>query len=313
MKRKETFLKQLEGFDRYKQYLGSPLRYAGGKSRGVGYIIEQIPTNVSKVVSPFMGGGSVEIALANELGVQVEAFDIFDILVNYWKHQIEYAGNMAQILSKWDPTKQQYNSIKDTLKAHWSKESFIEDSLELAARYWFNHNLSYGPAFLGWISSIYKCSIKYRKMVEKVQYFTCPLLSVNVADFRNVLVEYNRECLYLDPPYYLTNSKMFAGIYPSRYSPIYHNNFNHKLLRDLVYSHKADFVLSYNDCEVIRDWYKEFRIIPVKWQYTMGQGETRIGENRKKNNATHIKKSHEIIITNVNEKRIGFNKQLTLF
>ncbi len=60
----------------YKRYLGSPLRYAGGKSLAVGYVVEVLPDPLpERLVSPFMGGGSVEIALAKELRVKVIAFD----------------------------------------------------------------------------------------------------------------------------------------------------------------------------------------------------------------------------------------------
>ena len=89
---------------------------------------------------------------------------------------------------------------------------------------------------------------------------------------------------------------MFKGIYPQRNFPIHHNCFNHEKLKDLLYSHKGGFVLSYNDCSVIRKWYKDFEIIEVAWQYTMGQGETRIGFNRINVNRNHVKQSHEILI-----------------
>jgi len=68
---------------KYKRYLGSPLRYAGGKSWAVGYIVEYLPDNIKRLISPFFGGGSLEIAVAKELGIPVIGFDIFDILVNY--------------------------------------------------------------------------------------------------------------------------------------------------------------------------------------------------------------------------------------
>ncbi|MCY4184963.1 MAG: DNA adenine methylase, partial [Rhodobacteraceae bacterium] len=64
------------------------MRYAGGKSLAVGYIVEHIPNNIDKIVSPFIGGGSVEIACANELGLKVQGYDVFDILTNYWKVQL---------------------------------------------------------------------------------------------------------------------------------------------------------------------------------------------------------------------------------
>ena len=87
---KKRFLSKLlsKGQYKYSRYNGLPLRYAGGKSLGVGHIIEHIPSNITKLVSPFFGGGSVEIACAKELGLSVKGYDIFDILTNYWRFQI---------------------------------------------------------------------------------------------------------------------------------------------------------------------------------------------------------------------------------
>ena len=86
MTNKQDFLKSLKSKSlKYKRYTKSPLRYGGGKSLAVGIIIEQFPNDIKRLISPFMGGGSVEIATAIELGIEVKAFDIFDILVNFWQ------------------------------------------------------------------------------------------------------------------------------------------------------------------------------------------------------------------------------------
>ena len=56
--------------------------------------------------------------------------------------------------------------------------------------------------------------------------------------------------------------------------------------------------MSYNDCSMVRELYSDFEIHEVKWQYTMGNGETRIGKNRMENeyNDGIKKESHELII-----------------
>jgi DNA processing protein len=60
------------------------------------------------------------------------------------------------------------------------------------------------------------------------------------------------------------------------------------------------FLLSYNDCSAIRDWYKDFNMITPSWQYTFSQGDTRIGVNRLKNNGgSYVKKSHELLNYNI--------------
>lgn len=295
---RELFLDSLRSKGKYKyaRYRGLPLRYAGGKSLGVGHIVEQIPDGLEKLVSPFIGGGAVEIACAKELNIQVCAYDIFDILVNYWQVQLSSGSALADRLGQWQPAKAQYAEIKSRLKAHWKGEMLISDPLELAAHYWFNHNLSYGPGFLGWMSKIYESPERYIRTLQTVRDFKCPNLSVSTGRFEETLPIHLDDFLYCDPPYYLDEGEMFRGIYPQRNFPVHHKGFNHELLRDLLHKHKSGFVLSYNDCKTIRQWYADFRILEVQWQYTLGQGETRIGKNRIENGTGHVKQSHELLI-----------------
>lgn len=294
------FLSRLlsKGQHKYSRYNGLPLRYAGGKSLGAGHVIEHIPSGIDRLMSPFFGGGSIEIACARELGVQVKGYDIFDILTNYWTRQIRSPAKLADRISLWQPTKEQYAEVKERLKLHWKGENPITDRLELAAHYWFNHNLSYGPGFLGWMSKIYEDQTRFERLVGKVRNFQCKGLSVACSSFEKTIPKHGGDFLYCDPPYYLDgDSKMFRGIYPQRNFPVHHNNFPHETLRDLLHEHDGGFILSYNDCETVRKWYSDFRIIEVEWQYTLGQGETRIGKNRISNGTKHhVKSSHELLI-----------------
>lgn len=299
--KKKSFLNQYKspsGKTEYKRYIGSTLRYAGGKSLAVGLIIEHLPDNIKKLVSPFLGGGSVEIACAVELGIQVIAYDIFDILINYWDVQLKDPNVLYEKLLKINPTREDFKKVKDMLKLHWKGEKIIKNKFDLAALYYFNHNTSYGPHFLGWPSSVYLQEKRYQKMIEKVRDFEAPNMRVECASFENIMDKHKNDFLYCDPPYYLNgDSKTFVGLYPHRNFPIHHTNFKHEELRDFLMKHEGGFILSYNDCSIIREWYKDFNMITPSWQYTLSQGDTRIGENRlKNNNGSHVKKSHELII-----------------
>lgn len=296
--RKKEFLLSIKGGkNKYKRYLGAPIRYAGGKSLAVGMIVENIPSSVKSVMSPFLGGGSVEVAIAKELGLQVKAYDTFDVLINFWQELLTDKENLLKILCEWDPSPEKYVEIKKELLAHWKKEKFLSPLL-LATHYYFNHNLSYGPGFLGWMSKIYQEKRKYYKLLNKLENFYVPNLSVQVGDFSNTIPKHKYDFIYADPPYYLTgDSKMFRGIYPQRNFPIHHNNFDHNHLAKLLLAHRGGFLLSYNDCSAVRNLYSGCKIVEVEWQYTMGQGETRIGFNRIENGTlSHVKKSHELLI-----------------
>ena len=212
----------------------TPIRYAGGKSRAYDFISSYIPfwPRPKRIVSPFFGGGSLEVRWAAELGIPVVGYDVFDILVNYWKHQLENPQRLYDILKGLEPSKEQYDEVKDTL-LHWDKvqdmfkgwktdhydrtPKLLEDDLG-AAYYWFNHNLSYGPMFLGWFSSIFlKKESLYTNGIERVRDFSVPNLSVECGSFEETIEAHNNDFLYCDPPYYTDKSKdnkMFKNIYP---------------------------------------------------------------------------------------------------
>ena len=202
------------------------------------------------------------------------------------------------------PTKEEYERVKNILKEHWNKETGYDgklDPIDAAVYYYYNMQLSYGPGFLGWMSSLYQSEKKYKSTIEKVRDFHLPNLKVYFEGFDKSIPENQGEFLYLDPPYVLdecADSKMFKGIYPMRNFPIHHNGFDHNLLCDLLHEHKGGFILSYNDCSMVREAYKDFEIHEVHWQYTMGQGETRIGKTRNERDydKDNIKTSHELLI-----------------
>jgi DNA adenine methylase len=282
---------------KYKRSTLSPLRYAGGKSLAVGYIVEKLPENVTKICSPFMGGGSVELALAKHLNLEVKAYDVFDLLINFWQIALEKPNELAAELSLLEANKETFALVKKLLNDHFKNTNLIDNPIKLAAYYFFNHNTSYGPGFLGWPSSVYMDSKKWKSMINRIANLSAPSLSVEQASFEDSIKANPDALIYADPPYYLDgNSKMFKGIYPQRNFPIHHNGFDHQKLRDLLLNHPGGFILSYNDCDVIRDWYSDCEMSEPVWQYTMGQGETRIGANRVAESSSHVKKSHELLI-----------------
>jgi len=289
------------------------LRYAGGKSKAISLITPYV-VDYDKIVSPFIGGGSLEVHWAS-MGKEVIGYDIFDVLVNFWQCLLDEPSKIVNEMKNINPTKEEYVRVKEELMCldktqemlknwstnHYKRNNVITlDKYKLAAYYYFNHNCSYGPGYLGWPSSVYMDMNKWIKSMNDISNFRCSNLSVKQDSFENVINNHNEDFLYLDPPYFLEkdkDNKMFKGIYPMRNIDVHHSGFNHELLRDLLLNHKGNFVLSYNDCETIREYYKDFELIYPKWAYSMGNGETRIGKNRMETNDSKVvKESHEILI-----------------
>lgn len=290
----------------------TPLRYAGGKSRAIKLITPYV-NDYDKIVSPFMGGGSLEVHWAS-MGKEVIGYDIFDALVNFWNQLLTNKEQLVVKLKEIQPTSENFNIVKEILMTwdktqimlsewktdHYKRENqVILDNVTAASYYYFNHNTSYGPGYLGWGSSVYLNSKKWDDMIDKISKLELPTLKVSEGSFEDVIPKHSDDFLYLDPPYYLEkdlDNKMFTGIYPMRNIPIHHNGFDHKLLCELLKKHKGGFVLSYNNCETIRELYKEFEFHYPSWNYSMGNGETRIGKNRTEAGIKNTKDSHEILI-----------------
>lgn len=290
------------------------LRYAGGKTKAINKITPYIE-DYDTIVSPFLGGGSLEVHWAGNLNKKVIGYDIFDVLVNFWNTLLNNPKDLADKMRDIKPTTEEYSTIKELLMKldktqemlkgwntnHYKRDQVITlDEITLAAYYYFNHNCSYGPGYLGWPSSVYLNDKKWSKMSNDIQNFKCPNLSVGNLSFEESIKLHSEEFLYLDPPYYLekdNDNKMHKGMYPMKNIDVHHSGFNHELLRDLLLEHKGDFVMSYNNCETIREYYKDFELFYPEWSYSMGNGETRIGKNRNQlNDGKIVKESHEILI-----------------
>src|SRR3989344_9465547 len=184
--KKEAFLKSIIGknsksMNKYKRVVVSPIRYAGGKSLAVGHVIELLPTNIKRVISPFFGGGSIEIAISKYLDLEVRGYEIFDILVNYWKYQIENPKLLHKELKKLKPTKEEFERIRKILNKVWKKEITL-DPLTLAVYFVYNFNLSYGPGFMGWSSNIYLKDSRYKKIIERIRDFKPGNLKIECVD-----------------------------------------------------------------------------------------------------------------------------------
>ena len=274
----------------------TPIRYQSGKSNAYNIITEQLTTLSlpERIISPFIGGGSLESRWSSELGVEVIGYDIFDALTNFWNELLTDSDGLADKLALLPPTKDKYKEIKELLiqwdytqgmlsewkTDYYKRDSITLDNLTAAAYYYYNHNLSYGPMYLGWMSKIYESQDKWDNAVTSIREYKNPNLSVRKGTFDEVIPNHTNDFLYLDPPYYINkdkDNKLYKGLYPNANIAVHHKGFDHKQLRDLLHNHNGNFILSYNDCETIREYYKDFEILYPKWENSNAYNTDRVG------------------------------------
>jgi len=106
----------------FKRVLISPLRYAGGKSKAIGLILEYLPKLKHKrIVSPFFGGGSFELAVSQNLGIEVIGYDIFEMLTNFWSILINNKEKFISELEKFEITSDEFTRNRHILLSYWDK------------------------------------------------------------------------------------------------------------------------------------------------------------------------------------------------
>ena len=95
------------------------------------------------------------------------------------------------------------------------------------------------------------------------------MASIENRSFEYILKEYDHKnaFFYCDPPYYKTE-KHYKNLKEA------FNEDKHKLLNECLKSLKGKFILSYNDCEFIRELYKDFKQIKINVRWTINNGET---------------------------------------
>jgi len=232
-------------------YPKSPLRYPGGKARAVSILLHLIPGDIDLLVSPFLGGGSLEIAVAH-LGVRVIGFDIFDPLVVFWQELLTNPTQLADKVQEYFPLDKKYfYDLQDT---------YPSTRLEIAAQFFVLNRASFsGATMSGGMSPGHPRFTQ--SSIDYLRNFRLPNLVVQKQDFHLTLFYEKDSFLYLDPPY-LIESKLYGRKGNT------HKDFDHDGLWRLLQK-RDNWILSYNNCDEIKEMYKDFRILYPEWKYGM--------------------------------------------
>jgi DNA adenine methylase len=254
----------------------SNLRWAGGKSKMTAKLDNFFPKEINKYFEVFVGGGSVMLYIIQKYKpYKIIANDINDYLINYYKNiqtkPQEIIDYLLTIKNKY--TKETFKPIFKVLNSEESGDFFILNKTSFSG---LNTNYSiqaYDKNFsLNGINKINNIS----KLIQQVEFIN--------KDFVDLDLDLSDYFIYLDPPYYSNKEK---GLYGKK--GLLHKNFNHEALFDFVEHYGIDnkIMISYDDCDYIRQLYKNYNIYGFDFVYSM----TNVGNNK-------CKVGKEIVITN---------------
>lgn len=246
----------------------SPLRYPGGKSRAVSIISKYIPEDTTRLCSPFFGGGSLELACAQN-GIRVYGYDRFVPLVDFWQLLLTNPKKLANNVEKYYPLKKE--KFYELQKIQMGSKS----KLERATVFFVLNRTSFSGSTLsgGMASGGPHNNPRFTKSsIDKLRKFKIKNLTIQQADFEKSIPRHKNALLYLDPPY-LIQSKLYGK------KGDLHKDFDHNALAKIL-KKRNNWILSYNNSKEIHELYSDYTIMYPDWKYGM----------------SHDKSSREVLI-----------------
>lgn len=249
----------------------SPLRYPGGKTRACKKMEEILLQHFDirefdTLISPFFGGGSFEFYLQNKYGFRLIANDKFTPLYQFWKQVKEDKKRLCEELRKIDSvSKDKFMAYRHTIM------DLNHDRLQQSVHYFVLNRCSFsGSTLSGGFSeeaSRKRFTPSSIRKIEALDFRNIELYNEDFYDFLNHMTN-TKALTFLDPPYYLEKkSKLYGN------NGDLHEGFQHTRLFEVLHT-KKNWILTYNNCEYVRNLYKDYRIIDVQWSYGMNTSKT---------------------------------------
>ena len=244
------------GFPKLSYY--APLSYVGGKKKLywiiTQYLLSELP---DRMVSPFMGGASLELRLAAS-GVKVITSDIFEPFVEFMQvWQARSADVIERVLQIYPIPKEDFRRY--TEGREWSS---VQCPLDRAAITWAINKQSFMAKSFSGRTPVGEDFVPPTSVFlqEPLQNWKNDNITFLLQDYRITLDQYPDTLAYLDPPYW--KKEDFYG-YGDQ------GTFDHQELKDRLDTRQR-FIMSYGECDYIKDLYADYRILRPQWKYFGG-------------------------------------------
>ena len=275
-----------------KKIVKSPLRYPGGKSRAIDQIIPLIPNDFSEFREPFVGGGSIFIAVKQRIKNNA-VFKIDDLNYDLYCFWIYVKNNVFDLVEEISRIKKTATDGRELFKFYTDNNKEWTD-FERAVRFFTLNRIT----FSGTVDSGgYSQQAFERRFtlssIERIKFLSPILKNVQIShgDYEHLLfLEGESVFIFLDPPYLEpTKSRLYGK------NGHLHTSFDHERFAENMKKCKHKWLITYDDNPEIRDLFEFANIYEWELQYGMN--------NYKQEKA---KKGRELFISNY---EIGLPKQ----
>lgn len=208
------------------------IKWVGGKTQILDKILDKIPNNISNYHEPFVGGGSVLLAVLSTKNISgdVYAYDINPILIQLYIHVRDIPNRLYRYIQELSEEYLNSTTMKDKeiiyyrLREHFNQED--DDSITKSALFIILNKLCF--------RGVYRESPKgfnvpfghYKKDPVIVDKNHLKAVSKLIKNVNFICLGFNDslrrvaddDFVYLDPPYAPENSNSFVGYNASGFS-----------------------------------------------------------------------------------------------
>lgn len=245
--------------------LKSPLRYPGGKNRVADMLLKNMP-DFKEYREPFIGGASVMIRTKQEYpdkGYWIN--DLYYDLFCFWE---QIANDRDGVISQIEAWRNEYKGRGKELHRFLVDNMTMFSPREKAAAFFILNRITFSGTSLsgGYSNSAYESrftdsSIQRAKDISKL----LDGVKITNEDYA-VLMDAPGEdvFVFLDPPYYSATDSALYGK-----NGELHKGFDHERFAETCKRCKHKWMITYDDCEYIRNLYKDYKIVPFEFAYGM--------------------------------------------
>lgn len=254
----------------------SPLRYPGGKFKIYDKVKNLIETNKlgdRSYVEPFAGGFGIGLGLLHDNVVESVILNDFDShIYNFWYTILNYPDEFLRRMMDIPVTiaeRERQIGIYDDVQADQLNDGFATFFLN---RVNFSGVITGGPIGGFAQSGTYKLDCRFNKDDTKNKVEQIALLRNRIElynyDASELIVhhlqERVQECFFnIDPPYVEKGHKLYTNFFKEE---------NHRAFERIITEHLHDgcWIITYDDCELIRDIYKDYHMIDYNILHSAG-------------------------------------------
>jgi DNA adenine methylase len=249
----------------------SPLRYPGGKQKAVEQIAKMLPMSAAEFREPMVGGGSV-FFYAKRAGFARSYWinDKFKELVSFWR-TVQDPSSCKKLADDLEKLRSRFESAEQIKEYFFQARKEVPDSeyREAFLFFFFNRVTFSGTTRAGGFSSAASLRRFTASSVERLRPLPDALADVSITnvDFEDVIKAPGKDVfIFLDPPYF-TAIKLY-GKNGSLHA------FDHEKLAAMLKKSKHRFLITYDDCDEIRELYDWANVQEWRLQYGMNNCST---------------------------------------